>query len=209
MSRSPRRSSMATTRAGGWTCPTSISRSWPSCSSKPRTAADQLRTAAEKRVKELTAQNPTRVHLVEKLEQLVEACNLGTPDAEAFFQALKAFAAQLDAESQRHAREGLTEPELTVFDLLTRPVPKLTKSEEAQVKKIARDLLEKLQGHVVTDWQTKPMLRDAIHSEIRFTLNELPEQPYPEPLWNTKVEEVWQFVFRHVQGPIETGAGLN
>jgi type I restriction enzyme R subunit len=35
---------------------------------KPHTAADKLRDVAEKKVRELTSQNPTRAHLVEKLE---------------------------------------------------------------------------------------------------------------------------------------------
>jgi type I restriction enzyme R subunit len=33
-------------------------------------------------------------------------------------------------------------------------------------------------------------------SEIRVRLNELPEQPYPQGLWDAKVEQVWDFVLR-------------
>ncbi len=41
-------------------------------------------------------------------------------------------------------REQLTEEELTVFDLLTRPGPDLTSEERDEVKKVARQLLEKV-----------------------------------------------------------------
>ena len=35
----------------------------------------------------------------------------------------------------------------------------------------------------------------AVQSTIRFTLNELPEEPYPEPVWGKKVDAVWAYVF--------------
>ena len=55
------------------------------------------------------------------------------------------------------------------------------------MKKIARDLLEKLQEHpAVEEWQAKQQIRAAVQTAIRFTLNELPKDPHPEPLWNEK-----------------------
>jgi hypothetical protein len=41
--------------------------------------------------------------------------------------------------------------------------------------------------------------RAAVQSTIRFTLNELPEEPYPEPLWETKVDAVWAYIFSRTQ----------
>jgi hypothetical protein len=32
-----------------------------------------------------------------------------------------------------------------------------------------------------------------------FTLNELPEEPYPEPVWNEKVDAVWALIFARRQ----------
>lgn len=86
--------------------------------------------------------------------------------------------------------------EVVPLDLLTKPEPKLTKNQEVEVKKVARDLLEKLQEQLaVTEWQAKQQTRSAVQSTIRFTLNELPEEPYPEPVWNEKVDAVWAFIF--------------
>jgi type I restriction enzyme, R subunit len=177
---------------------------------KPKTASEKLRSAAEKKAQDLVAQNPTRTHLVEKLEGLVEAYNLGTVDVEAFFEALKKLVAEMEDEERRAARESLTEEELAIFDLLTRPEPKLTKAQEAEVKKVARELLEKLQGHLlVFQWQQKPQTRAAVHSEIRFKLDELPQEPYPEDVWTPKIEAVWQYVFQHLHGPEGSGLGLH
>jgi type I restriction enzyme R subunit len=171
---------------------------------RPRTAAEQLRSEAEAKAHDMAERNPTRVHLVEKLEKLVEEYNLGTLSVEAFFQALKALVAEMEEEERRAAREGLTEDELAVFDLLTRPKPTLSKTQEAAVKKVARDLLAKLQEQLaVADWRGKQQTRAAVESTIRFTLNDLPEEPYPEPLWNEKVDAVWAFIFARRQA----GAG--
>jgi type I restriction enzyme R subunit len=149
----------------------------------------------------LAAGNPTRVHLVEKLEKLVEAYNLGTVGVEVFFEALKALVAEMEEEERRAARENLSEDELAIFDLLTRPEPKLTKAQELAVKKVARDLMEKLQEQLaVAEWQMKQQTRATVQSTIRFTLNELPEEPYPERVWNEKVDAVWAFVFARRQG---------
>jgi type I restriction enzyme R subunit len=163
---------------------------------RPKTAAEKLREKAQAKAREMVARNPTRIHLVEKLEKLVESYNLGPLDVEVFFEALKKLIAEMEEEERRAAREGLTEDELAIFDLLTKPEPKLTKAQEAAVKTVARDLLMKLQDQLnVFDWRGRQQTRAAVQSTIRFTLNELPEEPYPEPLWDTKVDAVWAYIF--------------
>jgi type I restriction enzyme R subunit len=164
--------------------------------SRPKTAAEDLRAKAEAKAHDMAARNPTRVHLVDKLERLIESYNLGTLDVEAFFEALKRLVADMEEEERRAAREGLSEDELAIFDLLTKPEPKLTKAQEVEVKKVAKELFFKLQDALnVHDWRARQATRAAVESTIRFTLNDLPETPYPEPLWNKKVDAVWSFIF--------------
>jgi type I restriction enzyme, R subunit len=166
-------------------------------SSNPKTAAERLREGAEAKVKAMVDANPTRLDLVERLEELVAAYNANSIDAEAFFAALKAFVADLDEEEKRAARQGLNEEELAIFDLLTRPEPKLTKAEEIAVKGVARDLLGRLHSLLdAIDWKAGQQTRAEVQSAIRFKLNDLPEAPYPEPVWNTKVDAVWEFVLQ-------------
>lgn len=170
-------------------------------SSKPKVAAETLREVAETQAKWMADANPTRLDLVEKLSEMVEAYNAGSIDAETFFAALKAFIAELDDEERRAAREGLTEEELAIFDLLTRPEPKLTKAQETEVKRVARDLLARLRELLgAVDWTAGQQSRAAVQSAIRFKLNELPEEPYPEEMWNTKVGAVWDFVLQRYGG---------
>jgi type I restriction enzyme R subunit len=45
----------------------------------------------------------------------------------------------------------MTEEELVVFDILTRPAPELSTEERAEVKKVAKQLLERLKELLVLD----------------------------------------------------------
>lgn len=163
----------------------------------PKVAAEQLREGAEDKARKMATANPTRQHLVDRLEKLVAAYNAGSVDAEQFFEALKAFIGEMDDEEQRAAREKLTEEELAIFDLLTNPEPKLSKAEEQEVKRVARSLLERLRDLTgAIDWVRGQETRGAVWTEIRQRLNELPEPPYPQALWDTKVAQVWDFVLR-------------
>jgi len=173
----------------------------------PKVAAERVREKAEKKVKKMADANPTRVDLVGKLEKLVAEYNAGSIDAEKFFEALKDFVAGLSEEEERASREGLTEEELAIFDLLTTPEPKLTSTEETEVKGVARMLLAKLHELVAgMDWLRGQETRGAVWSEIRQRLNELPQAPYPDALWNAKVSQVWDFVTRRYAGD---GAGIH
>jgi type I restriction enzyme R subunit len=161
----------------------------------PKTAVEQMRATATKAVEEMVKQNPTRVDLIEKLEKLIDAYNAATADVAETLEKLKDFIRSLDEEQGRAARVGLTEDELTIYDLLTRPEPKLTKAQDQEVKKVARELLQRLHDKVaVFEWQRRQQTRSDVRWTIEQALNELPEEPYPLELWKLKVENTWQFV---------------
>ena len=65
-------------------------------------------------------------------------------DIERLFEELTAFTQTLTEAEQRHIRLGLSPEEEAIFDILTKPGPKLSETEEVAVKKIARRLLDKL-----------------------------------------------------------------
>ncbi len=139
--------------------------------------------------------NPTRVHLVERLEKLIGEYNAGAIDVERLFEELQGFVRDMTEEEHRAAKEGLTEEELAIYDLLTTPEPKLSKAEEQAVKLIAKQLLERLREVVMSvDWLRTQETRGTVKSQIKVTLNGLPEAPYPDGLWNAKVEQVREFV---------------
>ena len=61
----------------------------------------------------------------------------------------------LNEEQERHVRENMTEEELVIFDILTRPAPELSADERAEVKKVARELLNRLKQLLVLNWRQK------------------------------------------------------
>jgi type I restriction enzyme R subunit len=89
--------------------------------------------------------NRTRTDFAEKFEALIESYNSGSRNIEQLFEELLKLSNSLDDEQERHVRENLTEEELVIFDILTRPAPELSAAERDEVKKVAKDLLARLQ----------------------------------------------------------------
>ena len=94
-----------------------------------------LRGQTEERARALANRNPTRIDLSDRLSDLIDQYNAVSLDVERLFEELTAFTRSLDEEEQRHLKENLSEDELAVFDILTRPEPKLTKAEDSRSRK--------------------------------------------------------------------------
>ncbi len=107
----------------------------------------------------------------------------------------RALSRELSEEEQRTASEGLTEAELAVFDLLTKPDPVLTDEEREQVKRVAKHLMEHIQEKLVLDWRRKAETMADVRVAIRDVLDKLPADPYPRDVFDTKVQIVFDHVF--------------
>ncbi len=165
------------------------------------TAVARLRASLEQRLARMVRQNPQRIDYAKKLQELIDRYNQGSKNIEELFEDLKKVAASLDEEEQRSAREGLTEEELAVFDLLTKPEPKLTKAQEAQVKKVVRELLAKLKRDaLVLDWKQRQATRAAVQVTIAETLDEGLPEVYDRELFAEKTAAVFEHVFSAYQG---------
>lgn len=87
-------------------------------------------------------------------------------------------------------REELTEEELAIFDLLTKPNPALTKAEEARVKKVVKELLATLKTELlVLDWKKRQATRASVEVAIQDLLDGLPEV-YDRTLYARKCSAV-------------------
>ncbi|MBA3688386.1 MAG: type I restriction endonuclease subunit R [Chloroflexi bacterium] len=165
-------------------------------SGKTATAAARLRASLERRIEAMVRVNPMRVDYATKLQGLIDRYNSGATNIEAFFEQLKELARSLSGEEQRHVREQLSEEELTVFDLLTKPDPTLTTSQEDRVKKVVRDLLEKLKGELlVLDWKKHQATRAAVRVGIESLLDAGLPDVYDRSLFARKSEAVFEHVF--------------
>ncbi|MDB5581020.1 MAG: putative type restriction enzyme hindVIIP protein [Bradyrhizobium sp.] len=165
-----------------------------------RTRTQQLRTAIERKLEALAAQNPTRNSLVERFHQLIAEYNAGSLDVERLFEALMRFIRDLDEEEHRSVREGLTEEELAIFDILTKPEPELTAAETDIVKQIARNMLDTLKREkLVLDWRLKERAKAAVRNAIQQSLDSLPP-PYVDEIWHAKTAQTYEWVFDHYPG---------
>ena len=158
---------------------------------------EQLRAAVRTQLDTLVRANPTRADFLIKFEALIESYNAGSQNIDELFQDLLSLSRSLSDsdEEQRHIRERLTEGELTVFDLLTRPGPDLTSAERDEVEKVARHLLRRGRGALVLNWRQKAKARARVRLAIEDTLDEgLPRSFTPE-IYQGKVAVLFEHVF--------------
>ena len=162
---------------------------------RQKTRAQALRRAVEQKLADLVAQNPTRARLAQKFETLIAQYNAGSVQAEEFLELLIAFVGDLNEEDRRGIREGLSEEELAIFDILTQPEPELADDERDAVKRIAQEMLEKLKSEkLVLDWRLKERAKAAVRRAIQELLDVLPAA-YEDAIWQDKVGRTYQWVF--------------
>ena len=156
---------------------------------------EQLKAAVRGQLNKLIRVNKTRADYLAKFEALIESYNAGSRNIDELFQELLALSRDLSDEEQRHVREHLTEDELTVFDLLTRPGPDLTTEEHEEVKKVAHHLLERVRATLVLDWRHRAQARAQVRLAIEDTLDEgLPRAFTPE-IYQAKCDVLFEHVF--------------
>lgn len=158
------------------------------------TDLEELKAAIAKRLETLVRLNRTRTDFAQKFEELIETYNNGSRSIEQLFEELLKLSNSLDDEQERHVRESLTEEELVIFDILTRPAPDLSAAERDVVKKVAKDLLARLKELLVLNWRQKSAARSTLKLAIEDTLDTLPES-YDMVLYADKCSLVFEHVY--------------
>jgi type I restriction enzyme R subunit len=161
---------------------------------RKRSSAQRLARQVGDQIAASARRNPTRLDLVEKLRQLIVAYNAGSLNVDEMLRRLQSLSKQLSEDEQRTAREGLSESELAVFDLLTQPDPILTHEQRTAVKAIARKLMEHITDRLVIDWRRKAETRAAARVLVEDYLEELPEV-YDLTTWQRKSDAVFNHIF--------------
>ena len=165
-----------------------------------RTEAQKLKTLIESKLSQMVAVNASRMDLAEKFQKLIDEYNAGSKNIEAFFDELKDFARALTEEEKRGVAEGLSDEELALFDILTKPEPVLTKAEEAEVKKVCRELLDTLKREkLVLDWREKQQAKAAVMQTLKAEMRRLPAQ-YTKDIRSEKMARSYAHVYDHYFG---------
>ncbi|UJA20476.1 HsdR family type I site-specific deoxyribonuclease [Thermoleophilia bacterium SCSIO 60948] len=161
---------------------------------KRRTEAQRLSGRLRAQVERAVERNPTRHDLVVRFRELIEEYNAGSLNVDELLRRLQELSRGLSEEEERTVREGLSEPELAVFDLLTKPDPELTDDERSEVKRIARKLMGQIQDRLVLDWRKRAETRESARVLVKDVLEDLPEAYDPET-WERKTGIVFDHIF--------------
>jgi type I restriction enzyme R subunit len=164
-------------------------------STHKNTDLEALKAAIRARLETLVRLNHSRTDFAEKFEALIESYNAGSRNIEQLFEELLKLSKSLDDEQQRHVRENLSEEELVIFDILTRPAPELSPDERAEVKKVARDLLARLKQLLVLNWRQKAAARSSLRLAIEDTLDSGLPRAYPPDLYRQKCSALFEHVY--------------
>jgi type I restriction enzyme R subunit len=159
------------------------------------TDLEVLKAAIRAQLEKLIRLNRTRADFAEKFEVLIESYNAGSRSIEELFEELVKLSRSLSEEQERHVRENMTEEELVIFDILTRPAPDLSADERAELKKISRDLLERLKQLLILNWRQKAAARSQLRLAIEDVLDTGLPDAYTRDLYQQKCSAVFEHVY--------------
>jgi type I restriction enzyme, R subunit len=164
-----------------------------------------LKAAIRAQLEQLIRLNRTRADFAEKFEALIESYNAGSRSIEELFDELVKLSRSLSEEQERHVREKMTEEELVIFDILTRPAPELSAEERVELKKVTRDLLRRLKELLVLNWRQKAAARSQLRLAIEDALDSGLPHAYTRDLYQRKCSAVFEHVYESYP---ERGAGV-
>lgn len=164
------------------------------------TDVERLKAAVRAQLERMVRLNPTRADYLAKFQELIEGYNSGSRNIDEIFKELLALSTVLTEEQTRHVRENLSEEELTIMDILTRPAPELTTEERDEVKKVAHHLLEKVHKLLVLGWRQKISTRARVKIEIENALDEGLPRAYSKEIYEAKCSAVFEHVYQSYQG---------
>lgn len=158
-----------------------------------------LREFIAKKLELMIKENSTRIDFSERFQKVIDRYNSGGMVTENYFEELVRFAESMQEESERHTREGLSEDELELFDVLKKE--KMTKEEEIKVKNAAKHLLKRLKEEqpkvLIQDWFKDTQSMKKVETAIETVLDkDLPES-YSIAIFKEKTQKIFQLIFEY------------
>ena len=153
-------------------------------------------------------QNMTRADFAQKLQEIIDTYNAGGSSTENYYDELMNFAKELKDEDERHVREGLTEDELELYDLLKKD--KMAREEKKKVKLAAKSLLHRLlEEHpkvLVQDWYKDSQTKSIVRSTVEQLLDEQLPYSYDRLLFKEKCDKVFDMMLRYANSGLKWAA---
>ncbi|AEI49871.1 type I restriction endonuclease subunit R [Runella slithyformis] len=167
-------------------------------SKNKNTLVQSLKDKVEKKLKQMVDKNPLRVDYYTRYQEIIDEYNRGKDAVtiEETFKKLVTFINSLTKEELDTKREGLTEEQKAIFDILRKP--NLSKSDKEKVKEIAIELLDELKKEKlkVEQWADKSVTAAAVFNIVSKTLFEA--LPYPT-YENDDIDLKTNLVYTHIK----------
>jgi type I restriction enzyme R subunit len=161
-------------------------------------ALQDIRDVVEKKLAQMLARNPMRMDYYKKYQEIIADYNREKDrvTVEETFAKLIELATSLDAEQQRAAREGLSDDELALFDLLFKE--RISQADREKVKQASRALLSSLQDLLrsMHHWTQNTATQAEVKIFILDSLwGSLPRPPFSERDTDALAAQVYDYVW--------------
>ena len=156
----------------------------------------EMRAFIEDKLRQMLEQNHTRVDFAQKLQEIVDQYNAGGSSNENYFDELLKFTQNIQEEDERHVREGLSEDELELYDMLRKD--KLSKADEQKVKLAAQHLITRLLDEhpkvLVQDWWKDGQTQRKVKAAVEQVLDDDLPKSYDRVLFKEKSDNVFELI---------------
>lgn len=168
------------------------------------TAVLTLQERIQARLDRMMAENPGRIDLYKRYQDIIAEYNKDKDDAEIqrVFEDLMKLHDSLDQEEQRYVREGFkSDKELAVFDLLSKDNASITKGDIEKIKKVAQELMQTVEtrryemGDLRDRAAAQAQMKAAI---IDRMLEGMPDEYSSEDI-EVRAEVIYQYVQKQMQ----------
>ena len=167
-----------------------------------------LRAFIQKKLDEMLRQNATRADFATRLQGIVDRYNSGSSSVDNYFDELVKYTGDMKEESERHIREGLTEDELELFDLIKKD--KMTKEETQKVRLAAKSLLNRLRNEppkvLVQDWFKDGQSQKRVKTAVETVLDAQLPDTYDRAVFVEKCNSVFETILNYASQGLKWAA---
>jgi type I restriction enzyme R subunit len=157
----------------------------------------------QERIAQMMAANPSRINFYERYQQIIKDYNQEQNRAtiEKTFEELMKLSQELTEEEKRYVREGFENDEqLSMYDVLFKE--DLTKEDIKKLKKVAKDLLEKIKEQLAG--MDHPFDKQETRSALIVTIRDLLWAELPQSYSDENIsyyrDAVYNFVYQQYGG---------
>jgi len=167
-----------------------------------------LRAFIKQKLEQMLKVNASRTDFATRLQAIIDRYNAGSSSADNYFDELMKFTKDMKAESERHVREGLTEDELELFDLIKKD--KMTTEETRRVRLAAKSLLHRLREEspkvLVQDWFRDSQSKGRVRSAVEDVLHTNLPDSYDRAVFAEKCNNVFETMLSYASQGVKWAA---